>query len=256
MKTQKYYSVQELATLSGVSARTLHYYDEMGLLVPVRRENNYRSYGDAEVDRLQQILLYREIGVSLTDIKRILDDPVFDEKRALHSHLASLKTQQERIGQLIASVEKTLASKERNTTMSDTEKFEGFKKKLIEENEEKYGAEIREKYGDDAVDGSNAKMMGLTEAQYQEMQSIAAEIMQLLHEGMELGDPASEVAQRACDLHRQWLNFTWKEGMYNKEAHKGLAEMYVADERFKKYYDAEVPGTAEFLRDAIAIYCA
>lgn len=256
MESERHYTVQELAGLSGVSTRTLHYYDEIGLLVPVRRENNYRSYGEAEVDRLQQILLYREIGVSLSDIKGILDDPAFDEKAALQTHLAGLKAQRERIAHLIESVENTLTAKERNKTMADTEKFTGFKRKLIEDNEKKYGAEIRGKYGDDAIDGSNAKLMGLTESQYQEMQALEVEALQLLHEAMRSGDPGCETAQKACDLHRQWLNFTWKEGTYSKEAHKGLAEMYVADERFKEYYDNEVPGTAAFLRDALAIYCA
>lgn len=256
MESRNYYRVQELAALSGVSARTLHYYDEMKLLVPARRANNYRSYGENEVDRLQQILLYREIGVSLTDIKRILDDPEFDEKDALCSHLVGLKAQYERIGKLIISVEKTLASKEGNEIMSDTEKFKGFKKKLIEENEQKYGTEIREKYGDEVIDDSNARLMGLTEAKYQEMQALEKEVLEYLHQGMALNDPGSKPAQHACDLHRQWLSFTWKEGMYSKAAHKGLAEMYVADDRFKEYYDKEIPSTAEFLRDAIVIYCA
>lgn len=256
-KQKNTYSVHELAELSGVSVRTLHYYDEIELLQPTRRDNNYRSYGAAEVNRLQQILLYREIGVGLAMIKEILDDPTFEMKKALSEHLVSLQAQKNRLECLIASVEKTLAAHERKTAMSDKEKFEGFKKKLIEENEAKYGEEIREKYGDDQVDASNAKMMGLSEEQYQRMQEMAEEIMVLLAKGLEKGgDPAGEEAQQACDLHRQWLGFTWKDGMYNKQAHLGLGEMYVADDRFKAYYDKEVPGTAEFLRDALRIYCA
>lgn len=250
------YTVHELAELSGVSVRALHYYDEIGLLQPHRRDNNYRSYGLAEVDRLQQILLYREIGVGLSMIKNILDDPAFDVKAALGNHLIALQAQRSRLNELIGSVEKTLASKERKTIMSDKEKFEGFKKKLIEENEEKYGAEIRKKYGDEEVNASNAKLSGLTEEQYRQSQAIENEMRTLLAQAAIGGDPSSDDAQHACDLHRQWLTFFWKEGMYSKEAHLGLGEMYVADDRFKAYYDTETPGTAEFLRDALKVYCA
>lgn len=250
------YTVHELAELSGVSVRTLHYYDEIGLLQPYRRDNNYRSYGPAQVDRLQQILLYREIGVGLSVIKDILDDPAFDMKAALSEHLIALQAQRNKLDNLIVSVEKTLASREGKTIMSDKEKFEGFKKKLIDENEKKYGAEIREKYGDEEVDASNAKLMGLTEEQYEKSQALESEIRNLLAKAKAEGDPSSEDAQHACDLHRQWLTLFWKDGTYSKEAHLGIGEMYVADDRFKAYYDKEVPGTAEFLRDALKVYCA
>lgn len=250
------YSVHEIAELSGVSVRTLHYYDEVGLLNPQRRDNKYRSYGSKEVDRLQQILLYREIGMNLSVIKDVLDDPSFDMKKALGEHLNALQAQKTRIEKLISSVEKTLESKTKETKMSDKERFEGFKKKLIEENEEKYGKEIREKYGDEEVDASNAKLMGLSEDQYKRSQEIEVEIREALAKAMEAGDPSGELAQKACDLHRQWLTMFWKDGQYSKQAHLGLAEMYVADDRFKEYYDKETPGTAEFLRDAMKVYCA
>lgn len=249
------YTVQELARLSGVSVRTLHYYDEKGLLTPLRQQNNYRWYGAFEVDRLQQILLYREIGISLDAIKQLLDDPTFDEIAALKEHLQNLKTQQERIRHLVESVEKTIAHKERNEIMSDTEKFTAFKKKLIEENEQAYGEEIREKYGDDTIDASNAKMMNMSEEKYRAMKETEAEMLTLLHQAMEKGDPAAADAQKACDLHRQWLEYTWKDGMYSKEAHLGLGSMYVSDERFKAYYDSQAPGSAEFLLEALKIYC-
>lgn len=140
--------------------------------------------------------------------------------------------------------------------MTDTEKFEGFKQKLVEGNEKKYGAEARAAYGDDAVDASNAKVMGMSEERYQATQDLEAQMKEALLAGMKTGDPAGPDAQRAADLHRQWLCAFWKDGQYSKEAHSGLAEMYVADERFTQYYDDAAPGAAAFLRDAIAIYCA
>lgn len=250
------YSVHELAKLSGVSVRTLHHYDAIGLVCPKRAENNYRVYGSREVDRLQQVLLYRETGLGLAAIKELLDDETFDVEHALEDHLARLVEQRERMDTLIANVEKTLASKKGTTTMNDTEKFEGFKKKLVEENEKRYGAEVRAAYGDDSVDASNAKVMGMSEERYRAVQDTEAAMKEALLAAMEANDPAGEDAQRAADLHRQWLTAFWKDGQYSAEAHKGMTEMYVADERFRRYYDAIAPGAAEFLRDAVAVYCS
>ena len=252
--TEKHYSVHELARLSGISVRTLHYYDELGLLRPERQANNYRSYSPQEVNRLQQILLYRETGMSLGVIKEILDDPAFDVWRALNDHLKVLQAHKARYENLIASVEKTLAAQEGKIVMEDGEKFESFKKQLIEENEAKYGTEVRERFGDDALDASNAKVMGLSVEHYQQAQEIDKEYKELLAIGMEKGDPSCEEAQQACDLHRKWLMMFWKEDAYSKEAHRGLGDMYATDDRFKAHYDAVKPGMAEFFREALRIY--
>lgn len=256
MSQKKTYTVRELAELSGVSVRTLHHYDELGLVHPKRSANNYRSYGPEEVDRLQQVLLYREAEMPLSDIKRLLEDPSFDACQALSGHLTELRSRRERLESLIASVEKTLACMEGGKPMKDKEKFEAFKKSLVDENEKQYGKEVRERWGDDAADASNAKVMGMSEEKYQRTQELQEEMTQALLAGMELGDAAGPDAQRAADLHRQWLCMFWKDGTYSKEAHVGLAEMYVSDERFKEYYEAMAPGATEFLRDAIKAYCA
>jgi len=124
---------------------------------------------------------------------------------------------------------------------------------LVAENEQKYGEEIRAKYGDDAVDRSNTKVKNMTSEQYAEAEALRQEMMDILTKAFKQGDPASQLAQKACNLHRQWLMFFY-DG-YCKEYHIGLAEMYVADERFKEHYDNIAPGAAEFLRDAIKIYC-
>ncbi|MEG0791950.1 MAG: MerR family transcriptional regulator [Gordonibacter sp.] len=250
------YTPHELAELSGCTVRTLHHYDELGLVRAERGDNNYRRYGPAAVDRLQQVLLYREAEVPLADIKRLLDDPAFDAREALSGHLRDLRSRRERIDKLIASVESTLAGIEGGAPMSDTQKFEAFKKDLIDQNEEKYGEEVRERWGEDAADASNAKMAGMTEDQWGRTQELQRQISEELLAGMEAGDPAGEHAQRAADLHRQWLCAFWKDGTYSKQAHAGLAEMYVADERFKAHYEAIAPGAAEFLRDAVKAYCA
>ncbi len=247
------YTVQKLAQLAGVSSRTLRYYDEIGILKPARiNSSGYRIYGQPEVDRLQQILFYRELGVSLDQIKEIITAPAFDAADALREHREKLLEKRKQLDLLIANVEKTIMSAEGRRTMSDKEKFEGFKKKMIEENEEKYGKEIREKYGDETVDQSNAKLMNMTEEQYEEVTKLAEEVNSTLADAIKTGDPSGDLAQKAADLHKQWITFYWSE--YSKEAHAGLAEMYVADERFKAYYDKIHSGAAEFLRDAILIY--
>jgi hypothetical protein len=122
----------------------------------------------------------------------------------------------------------------------------------VEDNEKKYGQEIKEKYGEEAVKASNAKMMNMTEAQYAEFEKLGQEVLDTLEQAFVTGDPAGELGQKTADLHRQWLSYTW--GSYNKEAHAGLAQMYVDDERFTAYYDKKQPGLALFLRDAIHIY--
>lgn len=247
------YTVQKLGNMAGISTRTLRYYDEIGILKPARiSSSGYRIYGKAEVDRLQQILFYRELGVSLDEIKEILNSPSFDKTSALKEHRQKLLAKRKQLDLLIANVDKTLAESEGRIKMSDKEKFEGFKQRLIDENEMKYGKEAREKYGDEQVDKSNRVFMNMTEDQYAEFEKLSANVIDTLKAAFETGDPAGELAQRAADLHRQWLSFTWNE--YSKEAHANLAQMYVDDERFKAYYDKDQDGLAEFLRDAVFIY--
>ncbi len=248
------YTVLKLGKLAGISPRTLRYYDEIGLLSPMKiTDSGYRVYGEKEVDALQQILYYRELDLSLTDIKAILSTPSFDRLAALNSHLAELNKRRDRLDRLIQSVEKTILHEKGKIAMSNKEKFEAFKKDLIRENEEKYGAEVRQKYGDKKVDESNARMMNLTKEQYDAMQKMATEIVSGLEQAVtQKADPAGEEGKRLAKLHKKWLSFTWNQ--YSKEAHLGLAQMYVDDERFTKYYDGRVKGCAAFLRDAVAAF--
>lgn len=247
------YTVKQLAKIAGISARTIRYYDEVGLLKPARiSSSGYRIYGSREVDRLQQILFYRELEFPVDKIKEIIDSPDFDEIAALNSHKEQLINKRNQLDLLIKNVEKTILNKERGINMTDNEKFEGFKKNLIDENEKKYGKEIREKYGDDTIDASNKKLLNMSREQYEEFEKLSQTILDTLEEAMKTGDPAGELAQKACKLHKKWLLFFWKS--YSPEAHAGLAQMYVDDERFREYYDKRKPGMANFLRDAILIY--
>ena len=247
------YTVQGLAKLAGVSTRALRYYEEIGILKPARiNSSGYRIYGQAEIDRLQQIMLYRELDISLDNIKDLISSPAFDGVAALREHRERLLEKRSQLDALIANVEKTIAFAEGRIKMSDKEKFEGFKRKMIDDNEKKYGNEIREKYGDDVVDRSNKKVMGMTWEDYDKVTKLGEQVKEKLAEAFKTGDPAGESAQKAAELHKQWLTYYWDE--YSKEAHAGIAQMYVDDERFRAYYDEKQPGTAEFFRDAILIY--
>lgn len=247
------YTVQKLGKLAGISTRTLRYYDEIGILKPARiNSSGYRIYGQAEVDRLQQILFYRELGVSLENIKDIVTSPSFDGARALREHREKLFEKRKQLDLLIVNVDKTIATMEGRMKMTDQEKFEGFKAKMIADNEAKYGAEIKAKYGDETVEKSNQKIKSMTKEEYAEVERLGADVMTTLKEAFATGDPGGELGQKAADLHRQWLSHTWDS--YSKEAHAGLAQMYVDDERFTAYYDQEQPGLAVFLRDAVLIY--
>ncbi len=244
------YTVKALAELAGVTPRTLRWYDREGLLCPAgRTEAGYRLYGPAEVDRLQQILFYRELGLELAAIRAILDDPQFDRQAALQSHLAELEGRRARLDGLILTVKKTLKGAD---TMSDQEKFEGFKARLIRENEETYGAEARRNYGDGAVDASHAKLAEMTEEEYQAMTALEQDIRDKLEQAVRAGaDPAGEVGRDIAAAHRDWLAYTWAAGQYSPEAHRALAAMYTADPRFTGYYDRTVPGCAAFLQAAV-----
>lgn len=247
------YTINKLAKLAGVSTRTLRYYDEIGLLLPVRKSSNgYRIYGQEEVNQLQQILFYRELGVQLDEIKKIMCSKNFDSSIALQDHLAALLSKREQLDVLIANVEKTIKAAKGETIMSDKEKFEGFKQKMIDDNETRYGDEIRAKYGDEAIDDSNAKIKGMTKEQYAEVEKLSAELNETLRAAFEQGDPTSELARKACELHKKWLNHFGNH--YSKEVHVGITQMYVDDPRFTAYYDKIAVGCAAFLRDAVLAY--
>ena len=134
--------------------------------------------------------------------------------------------------------------------MGEKERFGGFKQRIVQENEAAYGKELRENYGDAAVDGANQKLLGMTEGDYERFQNLEQKIKDALGEAvLAKKDPAGEAGRRVVLLHKEWLSMTWKE--YSENAHRGVANLYVMDERFQAYYDKEVEGCAAFLRDAV-----
>ncbi|UDN60954.1 MerR family transcriptional regulator [Clostridioides sp. ES-W-0016-02] len=247
------YTVQKLSKIAGISTRTLRYYDEIELLKPLKiNSSGCRIYGQNEVNKLQQILFYRELGISLENIKNIINSPTFDSLSALKQHHSKLLAKRKQIDLLIENVTKTIALKEGKYIMTDLEKFEGFKEKMIDENEKNYGTEIREKYGEDVINQSNRKFKNMSKKDYEDWQDLSTEIISKLKKAFKTGDASNELSQEVARLHHKWLSYTWN--AYSKEAHAALAQMYVDDERFTSYYDKEQPGLAKFLRDSIVFY--
>lgn len=252
---EKMYTVKELSRLTGLTSRTLRYYDSIGLLCPQRgRDNGYRLYGPEEVDRLQQILLYRGIGMPLEEIKKLLDTPGFDRESALREHLDRLQERRREVDALIRAVQSTLNAIEGGTAMNDKEKFEGMKRQAIQENEAAYGAELREKYGDAAVEEHNQRLRGMSQQEWEEVQREEEAYKTALRRAMEAGDPAGEEAKKAVRLHAAWLSHYWRKEAVTPQAHIGMAEMYTQDERFTAYYEQVAPGCAAFFAKAVKMY--
>ncbi len=244
------YTILELSKLANVSTRTLRYYDEIELLLPSKlTKSGYRLYDEAAVDRLQHILFYKALGVSLRDIKSSLDDLSFNEVEVLTSHYKKLLEQKCQLEAIIQTVEKTIASKKGVLEMSVDEKFEGLKQSLLDENEATYGDELRESYDESFYEKSQEKFKKMSKWQFEKAKQLDEEIIESLKQLVDTKNPNSDEALELAKKHKEWIMFYWPS--YSKEAHVGLGEMYVADERFKKYYDKHKEGAAQFLCDAI-----
>ena len=245
------YSTGKLSEISGVSSRTLRYYDEIGLLKPsFINESGYRYYDDKEVALLQQILFYKERGFDLHTIKEIIYRKDFDLSSALEEHLVSLEEEKKKIDSMINSVKLSIKSLKGEYNMSDKDKFEVFKKNLIDKNERTYGKEIREKYGDDSIDESNRKMLNMNEEDYKIFKELEENILTLVEKCVKENlDLDSKEAKELANMHQKWIKMTWNK--YSVEAHKSLAMMYTMDERFKEYYDRNIEGCADYLSMAI-----
>jgi DNA-binding transcriptional MerR regulator len=247
------YTVKHVADMSGVSMRTLHHYDAIGLLTPVTGENGYRYYGRDDLLRLQQILFHKALGLSLTDIRKILDDPAFDSVAALRAHRAALQAQAARMDVLVETIDHTLAALEENTPMTDQDLYSGFPDATQADYEswliDRYGGDISER-----VTHSKKAYAAMTEAE----QAAAMEELKLIEEGLaeglRRGTPAdSEIHDLLLDRHRAWVAFMWDKPC-PADAYAGLADMYLAHPDFEKRYEAIAPGFTRYLTDAMKAY--
>jgi len=247
----KAYTVRQLAKMAGVSVRTLHHYDQIGLLKPSSRTAaGYRLYGEKDLLRLQQVLFYRELDFPLDAIRTILDLPGFDQIEALRDHQRMLGERAERLARLLRTVDRTIArlTEEDNMPLTDEELYEGFSPKEKEQLKE-YEAEARERWGEMAAE-SQRRVRQMSKAQWQAIQQEGDAATRLMAETM--GRPVSDPdVQAAIARHHAWI-----ENFYpcSAEMYRGLGQMYVDDPRFTATYDKVRPGLALFMRDAMAYY--
>ena len=251
------YTIKQLANLSGVSTRTLRYYDEINLLKPKRiGENGYRIYETEQIDMLEQILCYRALGVSLEEISRLLSATNTEKEQVLQRHLIALSERKAQIELFIENVSKTILFLKGDIIMTNEEKFKVMKQTLLSETEQKYGDELRQNYGKSTMMDANKRLSAMNRETWIFQETLDKELRLLLENAVKTKNPNCEQAQKACDLHRQWLCLFWPEGIYSKTAHKALGDTYVSDSRFKAYYDQLGENCANFFRDALDIYCS
>ncbi|OAT87133.1 MerR family transcriptional regulator [Desulfotomaculum copahuensis] len=248
------YTVKAVANMTGVSIRTLHHYDQIGLLKPASlTPAGYRLYSDADIDKLQQVLFFKELEFSLEEIKVILDRPDFDRKKALAAHRELLLEKKKRLEELIGLVDTTLENLERGKSMTGKEFFAPFDMKKIEEAKEKYRDEARQKYDPKLVAESGEKTSRYTEADWRAIHEQEMSIYRRVAAAMDAGkDPADTEVQEAIGERYREIN----ERYYTctPQIFRGLGEMYVADSRFTAFYERLRPGMAEFMRQAMAVY--
>jgi len=241
------FTVKQLSQLAGVTPRTLHHYDEIGLLKPSRvGENGYRYYGEEAMLRLQQILFYRELGIPLEDIKKIMGRRDFDVVGALYSHKEALQKQVTRLNRLIITVDNTIDYLKGMKEMSNKQLFEAFS----DEQQAEYEKEIMQKYDPATVKASVKKWKEYTAAEKQRIGEEGNAVYQDILAAMPNG-AASPEAQAGVERWRKHIEYFW---IPDDEQLIGLTNLYNEDARFKANFDKIDPRLAEFMREAVKIY--
>ena len=241
------YTVKQLSSLAGITVRTLHHYDEIGLLKPSRvGENGYRYYGEEALYRLQQILFYRELDLPLDDIKKIMGRRDFDVMGALQSHKQALNRQAARLNRLIQTVDRTIEHLKGEKPMSEKSMFAGF----TEEEENKYAEEAMRTYDPETVKASVRKWKAYTPAEKQKIGAEGEAVYLDLVAAMPKGAGSADVQAIVARWHRHLEHF-WSP---KDEQLLGLADGYNDDPRFRAFYDRIHPELAPFIREAVKVY--
>lgn len=241
------YTVKQLSKLAGVSIRTLHYYDQIGLLKPSSLgANGYRHYKEEALLKLQQILFYRELDLSLDEIKAVVSHPDFDVLTALRSHKEALLGRVERLNRLIQTIDNTIDHLKGNETMNVKGLFEGFS----QEEQEKYALEAEQKYDPETVRVSNRKWKAYPPAEKERILAEGKAIYADLIVAMPKSAASAEV-QACVSRWHQHMQYFWNP---NDEQLLGLADIYNNDARFRANFDKMDPKLAGFMREAVKAY--
>ena len=246
------YKINEVSKLTGVSIRMLHHYDKIGLLSPSKRtDSNYRIYNDEDITRLYQILLFKELEFPLQEIKQILDDKEFNREEALKVQRNLIFEKKKRLERILESIDDTIENLGGETMSKNN--FKAFNYKEVKKHQEKYKEETEKRYGNsDSYKESQEKTSKYSKNDWENIMEEASVIYEELSKLMDK-DPSDEKVQ---ELIEKWRNHITT-NFYNctVEIFRGLAFMYVGDERFTKNIDKYGEGLAQFMSDAMIIYC-
>lgn len=242
------HSTHDVVRATGLTSRTLRHYDRIGLLPPSRTSSGgLRHYDQEALVRLQRILLWRELGVPLARIKELLAGET-DDIRALQEQRENLERESARINDRLRAVDATIAALTKGERLMPEEMFNGFDHTV-------YDAEVRERWGDEAADRSNQWWQGLGRRGQADFRRRMEELNSRWDDVVASGaSPTSPPAQQVAAAHLTWLASTWQGGELPPEAAKGIADLYVSDERFAANYNRVSPEGPAFVRDAIHHY--
>ena len=247
-------TVKQLAEISGVTVRTLHHYDEIGLLKPASvGSNGYRYYGRQELLRLQRILFHRELGAPLSAIAELLDVEGDDPVGILLQHRARLTAERERYRMLIETIDRTIADMKGETTMPNADLYNGFS----EEKQAGYEAWLIERYGEPmraGIEHSRKSYAQMSSAEREFLGKELQEVEQALADGLRAGvDPASGAIDRLIARHRAWVASMWGRPC-STPSYSGLADLYLAHPDFVARYERIEPGFAVYLAKAMKLH--
>ena len=238
--------VKEVSRLTGVSVRTLHYYDQIGLLVPDKIPGSgYRVYTQDHLEMLQQILFFRELGFPLQKIKEIIHDPSFDQVAALKLHRKLLMEKRRRLDRMIAVIDKTILNLKGEIDMTIEERFAG-----LDFGRNPHEQEARQRWGDEAVDQANERLAELSQEEKRNLSERWDAVYKRLA-SLRNGPPDTQEAQEAI---AEWYLLLNSFGHYTPEMFRALGQMYVDDERFTQNIDRYGEGLARFMRDAMSVF--
>ncbi|MEU5239959.1 MerR family transcriptional regulator [Streptomyces lydicus] len=242
------YSVGQVASFAGVTVRTLHHYDEIGLLSPSARSHaGHRRYDDADLDRLQRILFYRELGFPLEEVAALLDDPDADPQEHLRRQHGLLAARIEQLQQMAAAVEHAMEARKMGINLTPEERFEVFG----DHDPDRYEEESRRRWGDtEPYRRSQRKVSAYTKEDWLRIKAEGAANTDAFAALMDAGTaPSAPAAMDLAEEHRQQICRNFYDCGY--EIHSGLARMYSDDERFRSTFEQIKPGLAAYLTEAI-----
>jgi DNA-binding transcriptional MerR regulator len=240
--------VGQVAAAVGVSVRTLHHWDAVGLLVPSgRTASGYRTYAPGDLERLQQVLTYRELGFSLDDVRRLLDDPDVDALDHLRRQQSLLADRIARLQTVAALVSRAVEARSMGIELDPHELREVFG----DEDPTQHAEEARERWGDtDAYAQSHARTSSYDKQDWLEVKAEGEDVERRFAEALAAGLPADDPSVTAiAEDHRQHVSRRFYD--CSREMHSALADMYVADERFEAHYERRAPGLAQYVHDAV-----